>query len=204
MLYEVVTSTRRPGAVPEVEALFSAALPARVRHSPLGAFWHTEIGAMNQTVQVWAYEDLAHREAVHRAVTDEPGWPPADRELTVAERTEIWSPAPFMRDFAPHEYGGIFEMRIYRFRPGNMDRVLEIWQRLVPGREQLSPLVACWVSAIGELDRLCHVWAYPSLDERARIRRQALAEGGWPPMTREWRVGEDVSILLPAAFSPIR
>jgi hypothetical protein len=141
---------------------------------------------------------------VQEALATDPGWPPRDRELTVSERSDIWTPAPFMRDFAPHVYGGVFEMRIYRFRPGFMEGVLDIWSGAIEAREELSPLVACWVSSIGEQDRLCHVWAYDSLDERMRIRRAAIGRKGWPPLTREWRVGEDVSILLPAAFSPIR
>jgi hypothetical protein len=48
MIYEVRTYTLRPGTVPEFEERYAKRLPARLKHSKLGAFWHTEFGPLNQ------------------------------------------------------------------------------------------------------------------------------------------------------------
>ena len=61
MIYEVRTYTLRAGAIAEFEERYEKRLPARLKHSPLGAFWHTEFGPLNQVVHVYPYDDLQHR-----------------------------------------------------------------------------------------------------------------------------------------------
>ena len=53
MIYEVRTYTLKPGSVAKFEENFAAALPHREKYSKLGAFWHTEIGPLNQVIHVW-------------------------------------------------------------------------------------------------------------------------------------------------------
>jgi NIPSNAP len=48
MIYEVRTYTLRTGTVPEFEERYEKRLPARLKHSKLGAFWHTDFGPLNQ------------------------------------------------------------------------------------------------------------------------------------------------------------
>ena len=47
MIFEMRTYRLQPGSVPEVEKRFGEALTERVKVSPLGAFFHTEVGALN-------------------------------------------------------------------------------------------------------------------------------------------------------------
>jgi hypothetical protein len=206
VIYEVRRRICLPGAAPKLEAVIERRLDARTRYSPLGAVWHSEIGTMNQVLEIWPYESLAEMERVHDSLPPELDRPPDELALLVTESTEVWSPATFMPSgFDPHVYGGIFELRTYTFRPGTMPMVLEVWARMAGPRHELSPLVGAWVPVLGAPpDRLCHVWAYPDLNERARIRALALEMGIWPPLTREWRIGEQSEIFLPASFSPIR
>ncbi|MCH8298614.1 MAG: NIPSNAP family protein, partial [Chloroflexi bacterium] len=56
MIYEVRTYDLKPGAVPQAEEAFAEALPYREKYSPIAAFWHTEIGPLNQIIHVWGYE----------------------------------------------------------------------------------------------------------------------------------------------------
>jgi len=44
MIFEMRTYTLQPGSVPEVEKRWTEALTERVKVSPLGAFFHTEVG----------------------------------------------------------------------------------------------------------------------------------------------------------------
>ena len=50
MIYEVRTYRLKPGTLAECERLFGDALPRREEFSPLGAFWHTEIGPLNEII----------------------------------------------------------------------------------------------------------------------------------------------------------
>ena len=68
MIYEVRTYQLKPGTVPECEKRFAEVLSHREKYSPLGAFWHTELGPLNQIIHVWEYENLQHRADVARAV----------------------------------------------------------------------------------------------------------------------------------------
>ena len=56
MFYEVRTYTLRPGTVAEFEERFAKRLPLREKHSKLGAFWHTEVGPLNQVIHVYPYD----------------------------------------------------------------------------------------------------------------------------------------------------
>jgi len=96
MIYEVRTYTLKPGTVTEFEARFEKRHPYRERHSKLGAFWHTEMGPLNQLVHVWPYEDLQHRTAAREAANRDPDLQrtPTGREFIVAQESEIMIPAP--------------------------------------------------------------------------------------------------------------
>jgi len=72
MIYEVRTYTLRPGTVPEFEERYAKRLPARLKHSQLGAFWHTEFGTLNQVIHVYPYDDLQHRTRVRAALAQDP------------------------------------------------------------------------------------------------------------------------------------
>src|SRR5690348_10179795 len=107
MIYEVRTYTLRAGAVPEFEERYSKRLPARLKHSPLGAFWHTEFGPLNQVVHVYPYDDLNQRTAVRAALAKDPerNAMPGGQDLIVAQEAEIVIPAPFMRPLGSQDYG---------------------------------------------------------------------------------------------------
>jgi hypothetical protein len=61
MIYEIRTYTLKPGQTPEFEKRFEASLSVRLKYSELAAFWHTEIGPLNQVIHVWSYKNLAQR-----------------------------------------------------------------------------------------------------------------------------------------------
>jgi len=58
---------------------------------------------------------------------------------------------------------------------------------------------------MGPLNKYVHIWPYPSLDERARIRKHAVDTGAWPPPGgADVLVTQENKILLPAPFSPLQ
>ncbi|MBI2872884.1 MAG: NIPSNAP family protein [Chloroflexi bacterium] len=95
MIYEMRTYTLRPGAIAEFEKRFAESLPYREKYSKLTAFWHSEIGPLNQVIHVWAYEDLNQRQKVRAEAVKDPHWPPNTREFVVSQETKILIPAEF-------------------------------------------------------------------------------------------------------------
>ena len=78
MIYEVRTYTLKPGSVGQFEENFAKALPAREKYSKLGAFWHTDIGPLNQVIHVWPYESVEERNRIRAEAAHDPEWPPAN------------------------------------------------------------------------------------------------------------------------------
>jgi NIPSNAP len=209
MIYEVRTYTVRTGAVAEFEERYEKRLPLRLKHSPLGAFWHTDFGPLNQVVHVYPYDDLAHRTRVRAAMAadTERNAMPGGQDLIVAQEAEIANPAPFMRPLGSRNYGtgNVYEMRIYTYAPGDLPKVLDAWGKAIEARERLSPLAACLTIELGALNRFIHIWPYKDLNERVRIREESRRPGtGWPPQAGVRPIRQENKLLIPANFSPVR
>ena len=82
MIYEVRTYDLKPGAVPQAEEAFAEALPYREKYSPIAAFWHTDIGPLNQIIHVWGYESLEERPRYGRRPARNPTGPRRSRRAT--------------------------------------------------------------------------------------------------------------------------
>ena len=105
--------TRRLCSIVEAEKRFGAALPVREKHSKLAAFWHTEVGPLNQIIHVWGYDSFEHRTAVRAAASKEEGWPPPIREFVLHQESEVFLPAKFSPPLEARQVGPIFEIRQY-------------------------------------------------------------------------------------------
>jgi hypothetical protein len=204
MIYEVRTYTLKPGSIAQFEAGFEKSLPNRLKYSELGAFWHTEVGPLNQVIHVWPYEDLAQRTEVRAKAAQEADWPPNTGGVTLSMESQIFVAASFSPKLGGgQKLGNIYEMRIYQYQPGAIPTVLERWQEaLQGGRLDLSPIAACMYSEIGQLNVWIHIWPYADLNERARVRAESQKLDTWPPKTREFLVSQQSKLLVPASFSP--
>jgi NIPSNAP len=205
MIYEIRTYTLKPGQIPEYEKRFEASLPARLKYSELAAFWHTEIGPLNQVIHVWPYENLQQRAEIRAQVAKEPDWPPKTGDLLLSMESGIYVPAPSSPKLGGGQrLGNIYEMRIYQCQPGSLPTLIERWgEALKGGRLNLSPLAACMASEIGQLNVWIHIWPYTDLNERDRVRAESRKLSTWPPKIREFLVGQQNKILIPASFSPM-
>ena len=181
MIVEIRTYTLQPGTVPQFEERFAQALPARAKVSPLAAFWHTEVGQLNQVIHVWPYEDLEERTRKRAEATKLDGWPPNTREFVVEQKSQIYIPAPFSPKLEPRQLGGLYEIRVYTMRPGAIPEQIERWSAQIGERTKLSPLAFAGHSELGELNLWCHIWAYKDAAERFEVREKARREGIWPP-----------------------
>jgi hypothetical protein len=100
--------------------------------------------------------------------------------------------------------GPVYEIRTYGLKAGGMQPTIDLWQQFVPAREQISPCVGAMVVLDGA-PRFTNIWAYASLDARARSRAQAVAAGVWPPRGGPaWLTTRMTStIALATAVSPL-
>ncbi len=205
MIYEIRTYGITPGSLAEVEKRFGEGYEHRKKYSELTAFWHTEIGPLNEIVHVWGYRDLAERGRIRGEAAKDPNWPPKIAEFVRAMRSEIVVPFSFVPEVRPGKVGPIFELRYYTLKPGMLPEVAKGWEARLPERARLSPVVLAGGVEFGRANGFVHIWAYSSLDQRARIRGEAVQSGVWPPPGgRDRLLTQKNKILLPAAFSPLQ
>lgn len=213
MIYEMRTYDLKPQSLAEVEKRFGEAYEHRKKLSPLAAFWHTEIGPLNQIIHVWPYQNFEERTRIRAAAAGVPNWPPKIREFVVGQRSEVFNPLAVSPELKPGNLGPYFEMRTYTLA-GNAEvpKLVKLWERGIPERTKISPLCAAWISEFGALNRFVHIWPYKSVDARNEVRKQAQATGMWPPSVLAKKEGwppyeiitQENKILMPAAFSPLQ
>ncbi len=204
MIIEMRTYLLKPGSTAAFEERFTAGLVARLKFSPLGAFWRSEVGTLNQVIHVWPYKDFADRERIGAEARKTGQWPPKTQEFILTQESKILQPAPFSPPLEEKKLGNIYEIRTYTYLPGTMPIVLERFGKVIPARVKLSPLAAAWYTAIGSLNQFVHVWAYRDAGERERIRLEAQKTiEGWPPPTREFMLKQENALVVPAPFSPL-
>jgi len=205
MIYEIRTYRIKPGSLPEVEKRFGEAYEYRKKYSALAAFWHTEIGPLNEIIHIWPYQDVADRVRVRADAMKDANWPPKIQEFIAKMRSEIITPFPFASNMNPGTWGPYYEIRYYNVRPGTMPDVMRRWESKIGDRAKLSPVMLAGGVDTGEAKGFVHIWAYKSLDERIAIRNQARAQGVWPPPGgADSLLAQKNKIAMPAAFSPMK
>src|SRR5256714_14352273 len=140
MIVEFRTYTLNPGTTPQFEERFAEALPTRTKVSPLVAFWHTEVGPLNQVIHVWPYEDLEARTKLRAEATKLSGWPPNVREFVADQKAQIFIPPPFSPKFEPRQLGGILELRMYTLKAGAIPSQIDRWSTAIGARGKFSAL----------------------------------------------------------------
>ena len=207
MIYEARTYRLKPRSMPGFIEAFGAAYEGyRKEFSPLAAFFYSEIGPLNQVTHIWPYADLAERDRVRGEAAAPGKWPPQAPERPLHMESEIYTPFPFIGDFASGKVGPIFEWRSYMIAPGMMPSQMERWEAAIDARTKLSPLVMAMHTELGELNKFVHIWGYESLDQRAAVRAEAMEKGIWPPAGGQpgTILEQENKILLAAPFSPLQ
>ena len=205
MIYEIRTYQLKVGSLAEVEKRFGEAYEYRKKYSPLAAFWHTEIGPLNEIVHMWPYQDMAERARVRAEAAKDPNWPPKIQEFILHMESEVLVPFPFVQEVTPGKMGPVFEMRCYGMKAGTLPGLIQRWESKIGERTKLSPLVLAGHVEFGQANRFIHIWGYQSLDHRMAIRSKAREMGVWPPPGGgDTLLTQQNKILLPASFSPLQ
>ncbi|MGE0803572.1 MAG: NIPSNAP family protein [Lautropia sp.] len=103
----------------------------------------------------------------------------------------------------------IFEHRTYTLHPGGLAEYLPRYEQygLPIQKKYLGRLLGFFVSEIGELEQVVHIWAYDSHADREERRRKMEADPEWAAFRRGNRdrgtfVAQEVKILRDAPFCP--
>jgi hypothetical protein len=205
VIYEIRTYEIGPGNLAEVEKRFGEAYESRKKYSPLTAFWHTEIGPLNEIIHVWGYKDLAERAQVRAAAAKDANWPPKISEFIKAMNVEIVNAFDFI-PLPGGSMGPVFEMRYYKLKPGTLPDTAKRWEGAIGERIKLSPVVFAGGVEFGRANGFVHIWAYKDLNQRMQIREEARKKGIWPPPGggAGSLFSQETKIVLPSAFSPLQ
>ena len=186
----------------------AATQAALERHLPeaggrLLGCWTSDTGTLNRVMVLRAFDDWAALRAAREALQ-------ASAEPLGCANLEGLDAAtyalfPFLPEIAPATHGRCYELRTYGLRHGRMPATIDAWRDAMPARGALSPLIGAFRALDGDLSRFLNIWAYPSADERARVRAEAVATKVWPPAGGPASLTHMTSALaVPAAFSPLR
>jgi hypothetical protein len=97
----------------------------------------------------------------------------------------------------------IHELRTYTLMPGKQGEYLKLNQeigRAVRG-DKYGTLEGSWTTEFGTLNQFVHLWSYPSLDERERLRAELAKNADWThgyvPQIRSLITSQHNKILSP-------
>lgn len=97
----------------------------------------------------------------------------------------------------------IHELRIYTLRPGSIGEVAKNSGqvgRAIRG-DNFGKLEGYWMTEIGPLNKVVHLWSYKDLNERARLREELSKNERWVkeylPLIRPHLLRQDIRLLNP-------
>lgn len=95
----------------------------------------------------------------------------------------------------------IYELRTYTLKAGTVAEAAKVAGSV--GREirgdNYGKLEGYWMTEIGPLNQVMHLWSYPDLDERARLRGELAKNKRWTseymPLMRDKLLRQDIRLL---------
>jgi hypothetical protein len=104
----------------------------------------------------------------------------------------------------------IVELRTYTIKPLRTGDFLAVYERLALPlqKKYLGRLIGFFVSEVGPLNEVVHLWAFDSLAERERRRAEMEADPGWAEYRNAVREldaiqQQETKLLKSVPFSPV-
>ncbi len=94
----------------------------------------------------------------------------------------------------------IYEIRTYTFTIGGAPEAVRDFGKIIEARVKISPLVGFFLSAIGELNRILHIWEYENSAHREEARAEALSQTWWPPLSVDKILHQQTKLMRPVPF----
>jgi hypothetical protein len=201
-IYELTTLEIKVFSNAKVYAALQERLP-RAGGTLLGAF-ASDIGDLSRVMLLREFESAdAAAEAKQRLVLESD--PLGCGEWLVSLESQGHALFPFLDAPRPGTHGKWYELRTYSLRHGALSETIVAWQDALPARHALSPCLGAFTALDGAQPRFLSIWSYKSVDERAKVRAEAVAQGIWPPKggpANLTKMHSDLCVALP--FSPLQ
>jgi len=208
MYYELTTMTLPFGTASQAATNVQAYAAATEAGGELLGCWFTDIGQLNQMIVLRGFDDLAALQA-ERDRTQAHADPFGCGAIFQSLEQHSYKGFEWMKPVRPSSESGIagpvYEIRTYGIKPGGVQPTIDLWRQYLPAREEISPCVIAMVALDGPL-RFTNIWAYPTLDARAKARADSVAQGIWPPKGGPAQLTTQMvsTIALPTAVSPLK
>ncbi|QCK84649.1 NIPSNAP family protein [Phreatobacter aquaticus] len=103
----------------------------------------------------------------------------------------------------------VIDERTYTCLPGKAKNFLEVYQRLAKPIQWpiLGDPIGFFVTEIGELNQVVHMWRYESMADREQRRAKLATAAGWGDYldaATPFLLKMENRILVPTAFSPMK
>jgi hypothetical protein len=188
MIVDLRTYTMKPGSLAKyLDVYQTLGWPLQTKHLPkcIG-YYIVEIGVQHRVVHLWEYADITERAQRRAQMEADPGWPVyrnAAGPLFVAQDSRIMAPAPFWSAI-PVRYTGpysVVDVRTYFLQPGRLGDFAKIYREegMAIQTSHLGRCLGFYVSDIGPLHQIVHLWAYADLNDRQKRRAALAADPKW-------------------------
>lgn len=211
MIYELRTYTFAQNKLPEYLKLAeNVGRPVRGNNYGVNhGYWVHEFGELNKVTHLWSYESHAQRDELRAALGKNERWQkeyvPNIRPMMVRQDIRFLNcvngPNP------PTGEGNIYELRIYRTKPGMAGPWAKMFKDVFPVREKYSKNVFLMTGEAPQPNEALHMWSYPDLNTRAATRAKVAADPEWQAFVQK---GTDIilemhsTLLLPTPYSVMK
>ncbi len=211
MIHELRTYEVQPGKLAEfVELAGNVSRPIRGdRFGKLLGYWTTEHGPLNQALHLWEFADVAARAEARAGLAKDQRWMTeyVPRSAPLLTRQENMLLTPFdWYPVRPATGMGVYELRIYRLRPGTMAEWARAVQAALPIREKHSSPVGFWQTEVGPLNTVVHFWPYRDWQHRAEVWKGLASDAAWQEVRAKFHPlmqAQESKLLIPTFFSPL-
>ena len=183
MIYELRTYTFHQGKLNAyLDIARTVGRPARGQNYGINhGYWTSEFGSLNQIWHLWSYESMEERSRLRDALSKNEAWTknyvPNIRPLIARQDIKFLNgvngPNP------PAQEGGFYELRTYRTNPGMAAGWAKAFKEIMPVREKYSKNVGIWTGEAPQPNEVVHMWNYPTLEARTKIRAECAKDPEW-------------------------
>ncbi|CAO3643497.1 unnamed protein product [Mucor hiemalis] len=213
-VHEMQTHYVKPDKVEEYIALLSKHYP-RIANDPennvhLCGSWEQIVGNLDTFVHIWEYKGYpGHKDTMARLSQDASyaQFLKELRPLLISRENNMMLEFSFWKTAPPQTTNGIYELRKYNLKPGNLLEWEYYWRKGLECRSQFCEPVGAWFSQLGNLHTVQHMWTYPDLQARKTTREDAWKVDGWSDTVyKTVRLVDSMHsyILKPLNFSPLK
>ena len=211
MIHELRVYTVHAGKQPEFLKL-AGERAMKIRGNDYGkclGYWTSEHGTLNQIFHLWEYEDLNQRAEIRARLGQNPTWVKeySSQVQPLIRQQYVRLMHPILPFKAPSGEGHVYEFRNYKAAVGKAAPWAKAFAEIMPVREKYSQNVCAWTVESPEPNEVCHLWCYPSLNERLAIRAKVAADPEWQGFLGKvagMLVEMQSTVLIPAPFSPLK